>query len=305
MKISELHSKEISRLLQREGLRIQIGPFVVSLNSSMQRIAENIALFYADYTLPDRGSFVDFHVRIDRPPGLRRWYRPQAVFYFDQLNPFKPLPADQAFAMFEWGLNWCIATIAHQFLIVHAAVVAKEDKALLLPGEPGAGKSTLCAALVSRGWRLLSDEMALINPHNLQITPVPRPIGLKNASIDIMQRFDARAVIGPRVADTVKGTVAHLRPPDDSIRRADTDARPVGIVFPLYSTGSATRLEAVSRGKALLRIVEQSFNYHILEADAFAALERLISATPVFDLRYSQLDSVIADIDALLDDGVR
>lgn len=292
-------------MLQREGLRIQIGPFVVSLNSSMQRIAENIAFFYADYTLPDSGSFVDFHVRIDRPPGLRRWYRSQAIFHFDQLNPFKPLPADQAFAMFEWGLNWCIATISHQFLIVHAAVVAKEDKALLLPGEPGAGKSTLCAALVSRGWRLLSDEMALINPHNLRITPVPRPIGLKNDSIDIMQRFDAQAVIGTPVADTAKGTVAHMRPPDDSIRRADTDARPVGIVFPLYSTGSATQLEAITRGKALLRIVEQSFNYHILEADAFEALKRLVSVTPVFDLRYSDLNSAISHIDALHANAVR
>jgi predicted ATPase len=30
---------------------------------------------------------------------------------------------------------------------------------VILPAPPGSGKSTLCAALVTRGWRLLSDEL--------------------------------------------------------------------------------------------------------------------------------------------------
>lgn len=63
--------------------------------------------FHADFPL-DAGEFQDFHVRVGPPPGLRRWLRPQINFWYDVHSPFKHLPADRAFALLEWGLNWCM-----------------------------------------------------------------------------------------------------------------------------------------------------------------------------------------------------
>lgn len=80
--------------------------------------------------------------------------------------------------MFEWGLNWVVAQNAHQFLVIHAAVVERHGRALIFPGAPGSGKSTLCAALLSRGWRLLSDEMALISRQNGEVTPFFRVLSV-------------------------------------------------------------------------------------------------------------------------------
>ncbi len=300
MKPLNLKQGKIAHLLRNDGVRIQIGPFAVSLRSRLRRVAEQIAFFYADYPRVAEDAFVDFHIQINNPTGLRHWIRPQAIFSFDGFAPFKPLPEDQAFAMFEWGLNWCIATTAHQYLIVHAAVVAKNGQAVILPGEPGAGKSTLCAALVSRGWRLLSDEMAMIDPGGLSITPVPRPIGLKNESIAIMKNYADGVQIGPPVTDTAKGTVAHMRPPAESVAHADSDAQPEHIIFPAYSAGADTQLERIEKAHGLTRIAEQSFNYHILGREGFETLTRLVSRCPAFDLRYSQLDSAIARIDALI-----
>jgi len=300
VKLLELSRGDIGHALRNSGLRFQIGPFAVSLRSRLRRVADQIAFFYGDYFKLDDDEFVDFHIQINNPTGLRHWIRPQAIFSFDGFVPFKPLPQDQGFAMFEWGLNWCIATTSHQFLIVHAAVVAKNGQAIILPGEPGAGKSTLCAALVSRGWRLLSDEMALIDPRDLSIAPVPRPIGLKNESIAIMNDYGDGTLIGPPVTDTAKGTVAHMRPPAESIVHADRDTQPKHILFPAYSAGSETELKEVERARALTRIAEQSFNYHILGREGFGTLERLVSKCSAFDLHYSQLDSAIARIDALM-----
>ena len=65
--------------------------------------------------------------------------------------------------MLEWGLNWCVAGHAHQYLMLHAAALERNGRAVILPGDPGAGKSTLTAALMLSGWRLLSDEITLVD----------------------------------------------------------------------------------------------------------------------------------------------
>src|SRR3546814_10587342 len=88
--------------------------------------------------------------------------------------------------MLEWGLNWCIGAHGHQFLIIHAAVIARNGLAAILPGAPGSGKSTLTACLVHNGWRLLSDEMALVSLQDGGLTALARPISLKNRSIDLI-----------------------------------------------------------------------------------------------------------------------
>ena len=69
---------------------------------------------------------------------------------------------------------------------MHAAVFERDSSAVVLPGPSGVGKSTLCAALVARGWRLLSDEVAMIRPQDGLLQPYPRPISLKNESIEMI-----------------------------------------------------------------------------------------------------------------------
>ena len=82
---------------------------------------------------------------------------------------------------------------------------------IIMPGVPGAGKSTLCAALGLTGWRILSDEHALIQPGTAQVVPLCRPVSLKNESIEVIRSFDPGAIFGPVSKDTHKGTVAHMK----------------------------------------------------------------------------------------------
>ena len=76
-------------------------------------------------------------------------------FFFDKKKPFDTIPTGQAYAFLEWGMNWCVSLHANEYLKLHAAAVSREDATIIMPGVPGSGKSTLCAALGLNGWRIL------------------------------------------------------------------------------------------------------------------------------------------------------
>ena len=293
MNLGQIDLPELRRRLAAGSLTFRVGSFDVCLKSSLPSVVHNIGVLYRDYPLSDPDDLVDFYVEL-KPPGLlRRYYRPQVCFSHDGFFPFKPLPLDQAFAMFEWGLNWCVASGTHDSLVIHGAVVERAGKAFIFPGAPGSGKSTLCAALVSRGWRLLSDEMTLAGLASGMVEPFPRPVSLKNQSIDVIAAFAADAVIGEVVRDTSKGTVAHMRPPHESIERAREPARPAAIVFPKYEAGAATELSPVSEGYAFMDVAGNCFNYHVLGREGFEYLQGLIDACDCYSLKYQHLDEAV------------
>jgi HprK-related kinase A len=255
----------------------------------MRLVADGLRLHYAAHPVEADDGFADFHVTVLHSSGPRRWFRPQVLFQSDENEPFAPLPADQAFPMLEWGMNWCISSHCHQYLIIHAAVIERNGRAMILPAPPGSGKSTLCAGLGCHGWRLLSDELTLIDPVSGHIAPVPRPISLKNASIDVIRQFDVSAVFGPLVRDTTKGTVAHMRPPVDSVLRAQETVLPGWLVLPRYAADAETVLVPLSKARAFMHLADNSFNYHVHGKNGFEALGRLIDACDCYEFSYSRL----------------
>lgn len=297
--VRSLSPQVLRARLAGPGLDVRTGSFMNRIHSPIARVADSIALLYGDYPLGEPEGFADFHVALRPAAGVRRWYRPQVSFDLDGLVPFEPLPQAHAFPMLEWGLNWCIATRVHAYLTVHAAVVERNGLAAILPAPPGSGKSTLCAALVSRGWRLLSDEMAMFRLDDGMLVPVPRPISLKNRSIDVIRAFDRDAVLSEPIMNTAKGTVAHVKVPADSVARAHETAQPAWIVFPKYEAGAATSLTPIPRARAFMRVAENAFNYSVLGAAGFRTLADAIERCDSFDFRYSSLDEAIAVFAAL------
>ena len=300
MIVQELSPLELKSRLYNGGLRVRTGPVVSSIRSRLPRVARGIALHYGDYSVEDLRGFADFDVRVVPPRSTRRWLKPQVCFRFDGATPFLPLPADQAFAMLEWGLNWCVSNYCHQFLIVHAASVERSGRALLLPGDAGSGKSTLCAGLVSRGWRLLSDELTLLDPTSGNVVPLPRPVSLKNASIDAVRAFAPGATLSDPVHDTAKGSVAHMKPPSDSVRRATESAQPSWIVLPSYEAGADARLAPLSKARAFMHLADHAFNYDVHGRKGFDLLARVVSTSECFEFRYARLEDAIALFDEAL-----
>lgn len=270
-----------------------MGPFVSCIRTSLSNISDDLGLLYADFPLVEPDEFADFHVAFNRSAGLRHWFRPQVRFDADGITPFAPLPLNHAYPLFESAMNWCVSSRAHSYLMIHAAVVERDGFAAILPGVSGSGKSTLCAALVSKGWRLLSDELTLLRLEDGHIVPLPRPISLKNESIDLIGKYATNAVWSQTVNDTAKGKIAYLKPPTHSVLQANLPARPAWVVFPTYCSGAEANLEPVARARGFMDIADNAFNYDLLGMDGFNALSSLVSHVQCFNLTYSSLDDAI------------
>lgn len=293
----------VGQLMSPSGVVLRTGPVTVRARTPIRRVAHAVATLYADYPLLGDDSFVDFDVAVRRPAGPQGWLGRQVCFEVDGGRPFNPLAGDQGLPLLEWGLNWCVYSHCHQFVVLHAAVLEREGRALLLPAPSGSGKSTLCAALALSGWRLLSDELALIDPADGLLVPLPRPVSVKNASIEVLSRRFPQLEFGSRVDETVKGTVAHFAAPADAVAAASVRARASWVALPRWVQGAPAVLSPLGRAEGFMALVENAFNYDLHGARGFQALADMVEGCRCFRFEYGAIDDALARFEALAREG--
>lgn len=275
------------------GVQVSIGPFLVRMRSALTGVQEHLKRLYVDFPMRVTEEPGHFDIAILPGRGARLWVRRQSSVIVNGVRPFLPLPHHLAGPSMEWALNWCIGSNAHRWIAVHAAVVERSGRTLILPGSSGSGKSTLCASLTGVGWRLFSDEFALIDVDTGQIVPLPRPISLKDAAIEIIRRRQPEVVFGPQAQDMEGAQFVHMRPPPDSVARAGERARPAWLILPRFVAGRPTTLERLPKARALMHLTDQSFNYNYLGAIGYKCLGELVRQVDCYRLEYGDLDDVI------------
>ena len=301
-RVADMSESEFSTLLAGSGLPVRIGPFNAHIRAPIERVHGTLFTMYADYPLLAHDEFFSFHTQIVERRSLPAWHRRLVRFSVDGRVPHDDLPAEQALPVLEWGINLVIALRSHCFLMLHSAVLESGGGALLLPAAPGFGKTTLCTALAHNGWRLLSDEFGLIRPQSDGFVPVPRPMALKNESIDVIGTRVPDAVIGPAVSGTRKGTVAHVKPPAGSVTAQAVPAPPRWIVFPRWEEGARLSFEPLSEVDSFMMIAMNAFNYELLGEAAFRTVEDIVNRSRCYRLVYSDIDEALRCLQAMRDE---
>jgi hypothetical protein len=299
-RIGDIPADEFARRLARPGVTTAIGPFAVRFTSDIASVAHDVRWMYSAHQACRETDLVDLGIEIRRVRGLRRWIRPQIHVLIEDVPQFNPLPAAFGSAAFEWSFNLAMASRTHQHLVLHAGVVAREGRAAVLPAEPGAGKSTLSAALMASGWRLLSDESTLFGPDD-GVLAVPRPVMLKGPSTALIRaRWPSLAMTPPRLAPPdVEGPLCLLKPTEASVELAAQPARVRWVVFPRFREAASTTWSRLDKGPAFIRLAENALNYTVRGLAGFEQLTRVVDRADSYALEYSDLDEALAFFERL------
>lgn len=287
--------------LSAQGVALSLGAARVRVRTDVAGLVPALERVYAGYPLEPATGFCDATVEVRRVDGLRRHLRPQIRLVVDAQTPFEPFPACNHLPLLEWGMNFALAERFLHAMLLHAGVVAWGGRAVVMPAIPGSGKSTLTAALMCHGFRLLSDEFGVVDLDSGELCPMVRPVALKNASIEVIARFWPSAILGPVFDKTRKGRVAHLAPSADSVAHRLRRVAPALILFPQYRRGAALKLEHVDTLTAFGKLCVNSFNYEFLGPRSFDAVSRLVRQCDIRRLEYSDLGEAVDVIKHLVD----
>ena len=263
---------------------VSVGPVGFRVGSAWAEPVDRLKALYADY--PGLGDSVpDYTVRLRPQSLLRHWVRPSVVIDGDYMLPEAvPLALRHGLLAAEMAMNLQVALGMRKYLLLHAASVERDGKVLIMTGESGAGKSTLSAVLSENGWRFMGDEFALIEPETGLAWPFPRPVSLKNQSIEVMQQLAGGARLGPLMTDTPKGDIRHFTPSPDHLAAMRTPGKPALILFPRFGYERAIRPMGVS--EVFVRLTSASTNYVFMGERGFDALTHLVGNTPARAIDY-------------------
>ncbi|MBV9840316.1 MAG: HprK-related kinase A [Sphingomonadaceae bacterium] len=279
----------------RHNLALQVGDVGFRVGSAWRAPIAALRALYAGYPEP---AIAEFTVRLEPERPLRRWVRPSIAIAGDYTLPeAAPLALAHGLLAAEMGMNLQMALGHRRHLLLHAAALERDGKALLLSGVSGAGKSTLAALLGERGWRFMGDEFALIDLTDGRAHAFPRAVSLKNESVAVMAREAKPDRFGPELRNTPKGTIRHLRPRGDAIARMREPAPPALLLFPRFGETEAVRL--LGSAEVFVRLTQASTNYVALGEPGFAALSRLVRGVPARAIDYSDTKSAIALVERL------
>jgi hypothetical protein len=170
-------------------------------------------------------------------------------------------PLDLALVMCENQIRSWVALNAPGLIFVHAGVVEHEGKAIVMPGDSFAGKTTLVAELVKRGATYFSDEFAAFD-HDGRVHPYPKQLSIRSHD-GLTEAEHTVESIGGLAAD---------RP------------LPLGVVVSTYYVpGAEWRPRTLSKGEATLSLFGKTVAARERPEEAMKVLANAVEGVTVIE----------------------
>jgi|GEM_PF-3197022 len=181
-------------------------------------------------------------------------------------------------------VNWLLRRF-RRYVHVHAAVVERRGRAVVLAGGPDAGKTSLACALGLAGWGVMSDEVALIEPRGLTAASFPRAMLVKSGTA---RRLPELRITEPRRVLLNEGMTSLRYVDPESLSGAAREQAKIAVVaFPEWSKKSA--IVPVGEREAMERLLRASFNTGKCGKAAVDACVGLVRGATLFRVQTSGL----------------
>jgi hypothetical protein len=166
-----------------------------------------------------------------------------------------------AIGMLDAQIRLFVAAGARDLIFVHAGVVARNGKALIVPGKSFSGKTTLVAALVQAGATYYSDEYAVLDADG-RVHPYPRRLSIRSDDGTQTQRLHAGELGGHVARESAELAV---------------------VVVTRYRPGGEWKPERLSRGAGVLALLENTVPAQERPQESLRVLRRAVAATRVLE----------------------
>jgi len=179
----------------------------------------------------------------------------------------------------------------------HAAALSRDGATVLVPGKSGAGKTTLAAWLLHRGFAYLTDELVLLEPGTNRVRGFTRPLNLKKGSFAVLEQHTDVRFTDYMDMESNLGTLVPPQAFGDGgvLEQADVTA----LLLPRYRADADFEMVPVPRARAAVALMECLVNAGNLEQHGLPEITRFARSVPAWELHYSSFDELDRAIEQL------
>jgi hypothetical protein len=180
--------------------------------------------------------------------------------------------------------------------MVHAGVVADDERCILLVGDAGAGKSTTTMACFGQGLDVLGDDFCLVEPPSRGQPPVAHAMYSR-------AKLDEQALsFYPSLESHVVGTGWRGKKLIDLRADAHRPRAIVAVCHVVQVPAGPTHVEAESRAQTLRAVAPSTlFQQRLWEHEMWAVLTAVVRSVPCYRLNVSAVEAVPSVMRSLLE----
>lgn len=217
---------------------------------------------------------------------------------------YRQVPISEIAPYLEWIINSLVVRASwaqDRYCLLHAAVVVKGRKGILISGRSGSGKSSLSLALMYRhGYQYLTDEIACWDTQTKKIVAYPKAIMLKERGFLRFQQTYPKLQTQMWDLKRFSQKVCFFNPTNTSPSRVRKTAKIHMVIFPRYRERESIRVSSFPKAQAILRLQKERFDSIGFEQRDFDTLSGLLSGASVSKILYHNVFEAADRIDELV-----
>ncbi|MFN3467594.1 MAG: hypothetical protein ACK4WF_07830 [Candidatus Brocadiales bacterium] len=187
-------------------------------------------------------------------------------------------------------------------LLLHAGVVVKNGRAILLPGQSGSGKTTLTLGLMNYGYKYLTDEVGAIHHETVEVVPFQRPIYVWTWSRPLRQEVEKDFRVY-RYRDRDNATTwrwQYIVPQDGAVMSRDSRWKVDYIIFPRYTPKGKVVLRPLSAAKAVMALMQRGWNHRLFADGGLRICTELVRGARCYTLGMGDLEEACELVEGLV-----